>query len=79
MKVYCPWTDKEVNDLKKRQNMKKVRPYRCEMCNEILIPTEFGFVCSNPDCDFMQNWALAIDFEDKKDDKNENSNNRRYT
>jgi hypothetical protein len=59
--------------------MKKVRPYRCEMCNEILIPTEFGFVCSNPDCDFMQNWALAIDFEDKKDDKNENSNNRRYT
>jgi hypothetical protein len=77
MKVYSPWTEKEVNHLKKRQ---KVRPYRCEFCNEVLIPTEFGFICSNPDCDFMQNWVLSSDLEEVKDGKqNENSDNRRFT
>lgn len=74
MKVYSPWTDKEVNELKRRQALKTVRPYRCEFCNEVLTPTEFGFVCENPDCDFMQNWALKDDFKLGEVPKNENSN-----
>lgn len=77
MKVYSPWTDKEVNELKRRQNMKDVRPYKCEFCNETLVPTEFGFICGNPDCDFMQNWALQEDFKLGEVPKNENHDSRR--
>ena len=61
MKVYSPWTADEVRNLNFRQ--KVFHPYTCEDCGAVLIAEEFGWICSNPYCDYMQNWALDFDLE----------------
>lgn len=64
MQVFCPWTDKEVKVLKRRFN-KDLLHYACEECKTELIPTEFGLICPNQYCDFMQSW---VDENDLKED-----------
>jgi len=73
MKVYSPWTDEEIKNLKKRQANKTLHPYTCADCGEVLVPTEFGFVCPSQYCDYMQNWAFDSDTERRNNGKDINS------
>ena len=63
MQVFCPWTDEEVKVLNIKQNDKNVSHYKCEICGNELIATEFGLICPDRYCDFMQSWFESTDIE----------------
>ena len=58
--IWCPWSKKEVQILKRKMSLDEIT-YKCDECGNDLIPTEFGFICE--DCSFMQSWVNKNDLE----------------
>lgn len=62
-KVHAPWDRSVVHLLRQHQLNGKYHPYICgnrdkhasDLSNDILIPTEKGWVC--PSCSYTQDWA----------------------
>jgi len=61
----APWTDEQVENLKKRQANNMMHQYTC-VCdgNIALIPTKEGWVC--PECDYTQKWCHKSDSDPTK-------------
>jgi len=53
-KITAPWTEEQVEALKKHQANLQIHPYTCD-CGEILVPTTEGWACGK--CPYRQNWA----------------------
>lgn len=59
--INAPWTDKQVENLKKWQECGHVHPFTCggktngQDCICDLVPTKDGWIC--PICPYKQNWA----------------------
>lgn len=60
-KIYEPWTEEEVENLKQRQQRKDLHPYTCGRCTSLLVPTTEGWICPTTNCDYRQHWAHKID------------------
>lgn len=71
-KSHAPWTDAQVLSLLLRQNHPYMHPYTCprrglhvKMQGNVdydrLAPTNDGWVCPHPLCDYEQGWAHASD------------------
>lgn len=61
-----PWSDAQVENLKKRQLIKQLHPYTCT-CGETLTPTTNGWTC--PGCDYTQLWDYECDAEGETEQK----------
>jgi len=55
--TYPPWTDDEVESLKKFQEKGYFHPFTCS-CGKNLVPTSAGWVCS--DDTYIQDWAYRF-------------------
>lgn len=53
-KITAPWTEEQVEALKKHQANLQIHPYTCD-CGQILTPTTEGWACGK--CSYRQNWA----------------------
>lgn len=60
-KIFSPWSQDEVENLNKRQNLPMLHPYTCGKCGRNLIAHISGWRCSVISCDYKQNWALEQD------------------
>ena len=64
----APWSDEQVEALRKRQAAESLHPYTCGNDHPgagegVLVPTPAGWICPEPDCVYRQDWALASDLE----------------
>lgn len=62
-KIYSPWSYEEVDNLNERQKINTMHPYTCLKCGDNLVAYFSGWRCSNPSCDYRQNWAHKDDVE----------------
>lgn len=63
-KTYAPWSDKQVENLQRRQNAETLHQYTCGYHGTApLVPTNSGWVCPVDNCDYEQDWALWQDTE----------------
>lgn len=56
----APWTPEQVQHLNKWQEGMGVHPFTCGRFHKEphnLVATEFGWVCSQPQCDYWQDWC----------------------
>lgn len=61
MKIYAPWTQKEVDALNRYQKSGVMHPFTCseEHGKEaVLEATIDGWICPIPLCYYTQNWAF---------------------
>lgn len=54
----APWTVEEVELLNDEQLLGKTHPYTCDQGHN-LIALMSGWVCSNPICEYTQNYYVA--------------------
>lgn len=60
MKIYAPWTEREVKALNKYQEARIMHPFTCgeeHLSEAVLVATEDGWICPVPLCYYTQNWA----------------------
>ena len=65
--IHAPWTDEQVAALNTYQVSGVFHPFTCGKRDEpghehpvddgLLVATNDGWVCSNPSCDYTQEWA----------------------
>jgi hypothetical protein len=63
MRIFPPWSDKDIAALKRWQQAETVHPFTCIEAHQselqrILVPTKDGWIC--PTCSYTQNWAHAF-------------------
>jgi hypothetical protein len=52
--VRAPWTDEQVDKLRKWQENDSIHPYTC-ICGESLMPHNNGWICEY--CGHVQDWC----------------------
>ncbi|MFD7705630.1 hypothetical protein [Streptomyces sp. NPDC059786] len=62
--IRAPWTSEQVDALNRFQQEGGGHPFTCGKPGHQVYPrltaTHAGWVCPDPDCDFTQDWALAL-------------------
>lgn len=55
----APWTEEQVAFLNEYQQVGFMHPFTCgnEGCRNDLVATKNGWICSDPDCNYTQDWA----------------------
>jgi rRNA maturation protein Nop10 len=67
-KIKTPWTDDEVECLKRWQSCPLIHKFTCraDNCRQELVPTNDGWVC--PECGRKQDWAHPFMFMREDDE-----------
>jgi DNA-binding MarR family transcriptional regulator len=62
--IYAPWDMQTVRNLNRFQNLSFIHPYTCDNASHggsrRLVAGPDGWHCSNPTCEYTQNWASAL-------------------
>ena len=56
-KLIAPWTADQVDNLNRFQTEARMHPFTCGQCCMELVARRIGWHCSDPDCDYTQQWA----------------------
>jgi hypothetical protein len=63
----APWTDEQVERLFQRQQSNMLHPYTCVTHSfHALTPTNAGWVCDIPECEYTQDWAHGLDVNESE-------------
>lgn len=86
VEIHAPWTDEQVVQLNRFQNLGVMHPFTCGWRERhpgedgTLVATRLGWECPAPGCDYSQGWAHAAmadkDFLDTQEKFIENMRER---